>query len=26
LPGLLRELKEQGFRVVQVVPASIDEF
>jgi hypothetical protein len=26
LPGLLRELKERGFRVVQVVPASIDEF
>ena len=26
LPSLLKELKVQGFRVVQVVPASIDEF
>jgi peptidoglycan/xylan/chitin deacetylase (PgdA/CDA1 family) len=23
LPGLLRELKEQGFRVVQVVPLAV---
>ena len=26
LPGLLKDLKEQGFHVVQVVPAPIDQF
>jgi peptidoglycan/xylan/chitin deacetylase (PgdA/CDA1 family) len=24
LPGLLRELKQRGFHIVQVVPASVD--
>jgi hypothetical protein len=26
LPGLLKDLKKQGFHVVQVVPAPIDQF
>ena len=26
LPGLLKDLKQQGFRVVQVVPSSADQF
>jgi peptidoglycan-N-acetylglucosamine deacetylase len=26
LPGLLKDLKQQGFHVVQVVPSSIDQF